>query len=121
MALFWIAHREGEDPHIMVVEASALLMARLRASIAGLKGGYAEGYQLSPSMARKVPKRLTGRPLSKARGRRAVKSAGGQGNRARLQAKTSLWEWVTFDIARGAIRFCALQHQRLSALCSPHF
>jgi hypothetical protein len=66
VALFWIAHREGDEPHVMVAEGNALLFARLRALIAGLKGQYVEGHQLTPAMARKVPKRMVGRPLSKA-------------------------------------------------------
>jgi len=65
-ALFWIVHRDGDGPHVMVARAPALIHAKLRALIAGLPGDYVEGHMLDAAREKRVPHALVGRPLTQA-------------------------------------------------------
>lgn len=62
MPLFWIVHETEAGKRVFIQEAGDLLMARLKASMAGFEGKFVEGYELEPKMA--VPEKMRGRPLT---------------------------------------------------------
>lgn len=64
MPLFWIVQDTADGKRIFIQESDYLLMARLKASMAGLEGKFVEGHELEPAMARTIPKKMQGRPLT---------------------------------------------------------
>jgi hypothetical protein len=62
--LFWLVYGEGADITLFIQPASTIVSARLKAAIAGMDSGFQEGYELEAKMARKVPKKQIGKPLS---------------------------------------------------------
>ena len=68
--MFWLAYRQGDTRSVFIVEASALIIARMKATIAvdGIDEHFVEGHALPPA-ARKIPKRMVGRLLSAEEGR----------------------------------------------------
>lgn len=62
MPLFWIVHETEDGKRVFIQEAGDLLMARLKASMAGFEGEFVEGHELEPKMA--VPEKMQGRPLT---------------------------------------------------------
>jgi hypothetical protein len=64
MPLFWIVSETEAGKTVFIQESGDLLMARLKASMAGLEGKFVEMHALTPSMARTIPKKMQGRPLS---------------------------------------------------------
>lgn len=64
MALFWIVQDTPEGKRVFIQESGDLLTARLRASMAGLEGKFVEGHELEPKMAKVVPAKMVGRPLT---------------------------------------------------------
>jgi hypothetical protein len=62
--LFWLVYGKGKDVTLFIQPASTIVYARLKAAIVGLEGEYKEGYELDAKMARKVPKKLIGTPLT---------------------------------------------------------
>jgi hypothetical protein len=72
-ALFWLVYGEGDDLTLFIQPAETMVYAQLKASIAGMDGEYKEGYELSATMARKVPKKLIGKPLNQKQANALVK------------------------------------------------
>lgn len=61
----------------MVVQpASNLISARMRAAIAGVTGDFQEGYELDAKTAKKVPKGLIGKSLSRKEAAALLKKLG---------------------------------------------
>ena len=65
MALFWIVHEIDGKRCVFIQEVGALILARLKASIAGFDDGvFVEAHALDAKTAGKVPKKMIGRVLS---------------------------------------------------------
>jgi hypothetical protein len=64
MPLFWIVQTIDGAPRVFIQEANAGIYARLKASIAGHQGEFAEMHQLDEKTAKTVPKKMIGRGLS---------------------------------------------------------
>ena len=64
MPLFWIVHETEHGKRVFIQEAGYLLMARLKASMAGFEGKFVEMHELQPQMEKTIPKKMLGRPLS---------------------------------------------------------
>ena len=65
MPLFWLVHEIDGERCIFIQEAGALIIARLKAAIAGFDDGvFVEAHMLDAKTARKVPKKMVGRALS---------------------------------------------------------
>lgn len=64
LPLFWIVHTIDNAPAVFIQDASSLIYARLAASRAGFDGTFVEAHEMDAKMARKVPKKMTGRALS---------------------------------------------------------
>jgi hypothetical protein len=64
MPLFWIVHEIDGERRIFIQEAHALIFARIKASMAGFEGTFIEAHMLDAKTAKKVPKKMIGRPLS---------------------------------------------------------
>ena len=57
MPLFWIVHEIDGKRRIFIQDASALITARIKASIAGFDGTFVEAHTLDAARARRVPKK----------------------------------------------------------------
>ena len=64
MALFWLVHEIDGERRVSIQEGSTLNFARLDAVIAGVEGVFVGGRMLDERHAKKVPKKMIGRPLS---------------------------------------------------------
>jgi hypothetical protein len=64
LPLFWIVHDLDDARREFIQDASALIFARLRASIAGFTGEFIEAHELDAKRAKKVPARMIGRRLT---------------------------------------------------------
>jgi hypothetical protein len=58
-----IAYGKGRSLKLFIQPAEIMTYALLKASIAGMEGACTESYELNAKMARKVPKKLIGKPL----------------------------------------------------------
>lgn len=61
----WIVHKVDGQPVVFIQEATGAELARLKASLAGFGGEFSEMHELPDAVARKVPKRMRGRPLTR--------------------------------------------------------
>jgi hypothetical protein len=59
--VFWLTPRGTE---VFIVEADFLMMAKVKAGIAGQKGEFQEGHQLDAKTAKKIPVKMIGWTLS---------------------------------------------------------
>ena len=73
MALFWLAFKTKRDTEIYIVEAAHLMMARIKASMAGQQGEFESGIQLDAEIAKKIPVEWIGKALSRASAQRLLK------------------------------------------------
>jgi hypothetical protein len=67
MNLFWLCYeRDGQLAGIVIIRASALIIARLRAVLLRLEPAlnFAKGYELDPDIAAEIPNNVIGRLLS---------------------------------------------------------
>ena len=71
--LFWLVYGERADITLFIQPAEIIVYARIKAAIAGPMGEYQEGYELNATMARKVPKKLIGKPLNQKQANALVK------------------------------------------------
>lgn len=60
MNLFWLVFKDDKDLSVTIQPAGAIIAARMRALLAGVKGEFQEGHELDAKMARKVPKARIG-------------------------------------------------------------
>lgn len=63
--LFWLVHSNDNDIIVFIQPAGDIVTARMKAMLAGLLGEFTEGHQLDDEMAKKVPKQMVGRALSR--------------------------------------------------------
>jgi hypothetical protein len=66
---YWIVHEMEGEPCVFVQEASSLIYARMEAQKAGCNGKFIEAHELDRMTARKLPRDVIGRTLSKAKAR----------------------------------------------------
>jgi len=64
MPLFWIVSETEDGKRVFIQESGDPINARLKAVMAGLPGKLTECHELSPAMARTIPKKALGRPLT---------------------------------------------------------
>ena len=69
MPLYWIVHEMEGEPYVFVQEASSLIYARMEAQKAGCNGEFIEAHELDHTTAKKLPRDVIGRMLSRARAR----------------------------------------------------
>jgi hypothetical protein len=62
--LFWLVFKRKDDLAVLIQPAGHILMARMRASIAGTEGEFQEGHALDAKTARKVPKAPIGKIMT---------------------------------------------------------
>lgn len=62
--LFWLVFKRNDETILVIQPATMMDYAQLRASIALGDGKYQEGYELDDKMAKKVPKKQIGKPLT---------------------------------------------------------
>jgi hypothetical protein len=63
--LWWLTYQHGGDIIVTIQPAYSLIAARLRAALADIKGEFREGHQLDEKMAKKVPKGVVGKILTR--------------------------------------------------------
>lgn len=71
MPLFWIVHETEDGKRVFIQEAGDLIMARLKANMAGFEGEFVVGHKLGPNMT--VPEKMQGRPLTADDAKRLLK------------------------------------------------
>jgi hypothetical protein len=65
MSLYWLAYRQGPTSCVVVVEAPALAVARIKADVMyRIDRHFAAGHELEPEQAASVPSELIGQVLS---------------------------------------------------------
>jgi len=64
MNLYWLTYDTPRGIEVRIGEGGHLLMARIKAALAGQQGGFREGHQLDAQTAKKIPAKMIGRPLS---------------------------------------------------------
>lgn len=64
-ALFWLVFKQGNDVSVIIQPATHIIPARIRAKLAGIEGNFQEGHELDDTTAKKVPKAMIGRILSR--------------------------------------------------------
>ena len=64
-SLFWLVFKSGNDRSVIIQPAGTIIVARMRALLAGIEGEFQEGHELDAKTAKKVPKRMIGRVLSR--------------------------------------------------------
>ena len=72
-SLFWLVFKKNTDTILVIEPGGTMDFAQLKASIALGDAKYQEGYELTPTMARKVPKKLIGMPLDQKQANALVK------------------------------------------------
>jgi hypothetical protein len=53
--MYWLTFETSGDIQAHIVPASHLMMARIKAGMAGQKGEFQEGHQLDANTAKKIP------------------------------------------------------------------
>ena len=64
MSLFWIVHEIDREPGVMIRADSALIFARMRATLDCFGGTFVEAHALDAKTAKKIPKAMIGRALT---------------------------------------------------------
>jgi hypothetical protein len=76
--LYWIVHEMEGKPCVFVQEASSLIYARMEAQKAGCNGKFLEAHELDRATAKKLPRDVIGRTLSRAKARAVLQGLRGQ-------------------------------------------
>ena len=63
--LFWLVFKHGENISVIIQPADHIIAARMRAMLAKVTGEFQEGHELDDNTAKKVPKAMIGRVLSR--------------------------------------------------------
>ena len=74
--LFWLVYTQKRETVVLIQPANHIIYACVKASIAGVEGGFQEGHWLDPKMARKVPKAQIGKIMSARDARTLLKKLG---------------------------------------------
>jgi hypothetical protein len=64
-SLFWLVFKNGHDLSVIVQPAGAIIAARMRALLAGIEGEFQKGHELDAKTAKKMPKGMIERVLSR--------------------------------------------------------
>ena len=65
MRLYWIAYQIDGKILVVIQPGKSLVHARMKVALASLGATYIDGHELDDKKAVKVPKTMTGRPLSR--------------------------------------------------------
>jgi hypothetical protein len=67
VSLWWLTYRENGQVKVIIVEATALISARMSVALAGLDRAatFAEGHELDDAHAAHVPQRQIGRMMGR--------------------------------------------------------
>jgi hypothetical protein len=76
MSLFWLVYASGDDITVIIQPASHLIFASVQASMTHGLGTHQEGYALDKKTAKKVPKKMIGRVLSRKEAAALLKKLG---------------------------------------------
>jgi hypothetical protein len=60
MHLFWLTFDTPRGTEVYIVEAGHLMMARMKAGLAGQTGTFQEGHPLDAKTAKKIPNKMIG-------------------------------------------------------------
>jgi hypothetical protein len=63
--IFWLVFKQGDDVAVMLQPGANIIAARMRAMLAGIAGEFQEGHELDAKTAKKVPKAMVGKVLSR--------------------------------------------------------
>ena len=63
--IFWLVFKQGNEVAVIIQPAGEIITARMRAMLSGIEGEFQEGHRLETKMAKKVPKALIGKILSR--------------------------------------------------------
>jgi hypothetical protein len=75
-SLFWLVFRQGDNIAVIIQSAGDIITSRMRAMLAGLEGTFKEGHELDAKTAKKVPKDMIGRALSRKEAARLLTKLG---------------------------------------------
>jgi hypothetical protein len=62
--MFWLTFETARGVEVYIIEARHLMVARVRAGMAGQQGQFQEGHQLDAKTSKKIPAKVIGRTLS---------------------------------------------------------
>ena len=65
MRLFWLVLKDNKDITVFIQPAHSLVFARLKEAVAGIEGEFQECHELDAKTAKKVPKAMIGRVLTR--------------------------------------------------------
>ena len=74
MALFWLTHKTKRGTEVIIIEAAHLMMARVKAGMAGQTGEFESEIQFDNETAKKIPREWIGKTLSQASAQRPLKN-----------------------------------------------
>lgn len=61
---FWLVFKRKGNVEVLIQPANHIIIARMRAMIAGIEGEFQEGHPLDAKIARKIPKARVGRVMT---------------------------------------------------------
>ena len=62
--MFWLTYETARGTEVFIADAGFLILAKVKAGMAGQTGEFQEGHQLDINTARKIPAKMLGRTLS---------------------------------------------------------
>jgi hypothetical protein len=62
--MFWLTFETSYGIEVRIIEANHLVLARMKAGMAGQRGMFQEGHQLDAKTAKKIPAKMMGRTLT---------------------------------------------------------
>jgi hypothetical protein len=74
--LFWLVFKHGGNISVIIQPADHIVEARMRAMLAKVPGEFQEGHELDDKTAKKVPKGMIGRVLSRKEATALLKKLG---------------------------------------------
>jgi hypothetical protein len=76
MHLFWLVFKDNKDITVIIQPTGSIIAARMRALLAGIEGEFQEGHELDAKTAKKVPRAMIGRVLSRKEAKTLLKKLG---------------------------------------------
>jgi hypothetical protein len=62
--MFWLTYYTPRGIEVFIAEAGFLMMAKVKAGMAGQTGEFQEGHKIDAKTAKKIPAKMIGRTLS---------------------------------------------------------
>lgn len=62
--MFWLTYETPRGTEVFIADSGFLILAKVRASLAGQTGEFQEGYLLDIKTATKIPAKMIGRTIS---------------------------------------------------------